>query len=135
MRYYNPTIPLPPPPGTFDTSLFDVGGVTFDGLEMLQGFNTNTDATQFWNSFISPTGQANYVISGQTTPNSSGPSPKAWQVNQGNQANQGNQITQTPNSVAISPGGLMSGSGADFWSQLAPGGFDWGADPNVPFNI
>jgi hypothetical protein len=25
--------------------------------------------------------------------------------------------------------------GMDFWSQVAPGGYDWAADPNVPFNI
>ena len=137
-------------PTPFDANpiSFDVGGVTFDGLEMLQGFSNN-DPANFWNSFISPTGQANYVLSGQTTPNSSGPSPggtSLWQTaplpttgpSQTGQAQgapvplqtQAGGSSMSPTSPTV---GMMTG---DFWSQVAPGGgFDWAADPNVPFNI
>ncbi|ORX40691.1 fungal-specific transcription factor domain-domain-containing protein [Kockovaella imperatae] len=132
----------------FDSNpnLFDVGGVTFDGLEMLQGF-TNTDAANFWNSFISPTGQANYVISGQNTPNSNGPSPGGNTTTNGSIWQQNAQIpgstpqastTQIPGQSApgLSPTSPTNFMGGDFWSQLAPGGgFDWAADPSVPFNI
>ena len=120
----------------FDTSqLFDIGGVTFDGLEMLQGFDfTTADATSFWNSFVSPTAANNYVMSGHSTPNSgqgSGPSPNNnWQVG-GEHASGGMGGTGT----ATANPATTHGGGTDFWSQVAPSGYDWAADPNVPFNI
>ena len=135
--------------GTIDTSqLFDVGGVTFDGLEMLQGFDFSSLAagdTSFWNSFISPTAANQYHMSGHNTPGSgsgNGPSPSGWGV-QGDLARSG---TGTGNAAAPGmPGAgaaggmginsLAPGSGLDFWSQVAPSGYDWAADPNVPFNI
>ena len=149
-----------------DTSqLFDIGGVTFDGLEMLQGFDfggngTNGDAG-FWNSFISPTAGGQFVLSGQSTP-ASGPSPGVWGVEQnrmggvgGGSGGSGGGIAgmsqgQGQGASGIAAGGGASGGaggqgggmgmgmlahGMDFWSQVAPGGYDWAADPNVPFNI
>lgn len=128
---------------TIDTSqMFDIGGVTFDGLEMLQGFDFGTtDSTNFWNSFISPTAGGQYVISGQSTPASgNGPSPGSWQMqNTTNDHPMSGGSGLTPSAG----GGIMGGQagignsafGADFWSQVAPGGYDWAADPNVPFNF
>ncbi len=105
---------------------FDVGGVEFNGLDMLQGF-TGTDLTSFWSTFnlgpsfnpqSEPIPQA--PISTHTTLNSAagtGPSPNAWVYPTG----------------TTGPDG--SGMNSDFWSQIAGGTFDWGADPSVPFNI
>ena len=131
--------------GTIDNSqLFDVGGVTFDGLEMLQGFDFSSLAagdTSFWNSFISPSAGNQYVMSGQNTPGSgsgSGPSPSGWTV----QGDLAGQRPSTANAAGMAGGGmgvnnnsLAPGSGLDFWSQVAPSGYDWAADPNVPFSI
>jgi len=153
----NVTPPMTQAPwGSIDTSqLFDIGGVTFDGLEMLQGFDfggNNTDAG-FWNSFISPTAGGQYVLSGQSTP-ASGPSPSGWVVEQNRMGGSGASASGAAGGVggggASGAGGMPSGqgiggnaggmgigvgNGMDFWSQVAPGGYDWAADPNVPFNI
>lgn len=87
------TEPMP----TYDM-VFDLGGVTFDGLELLQGFSGG--ASNFWNNFnfgmdgagngsasggsapVARTGQQ-FLPSGQLTPNSNGdgsrPSSSSWQ--------------------------------------------------------
>lgn len=120
-------LPQQSQPQPFDTT-FDVGGVTFDGLEMLQGF-TGADASSFWSTLTSDhlasltpgtTNQAPFLVSGQNTPSSqvSGPSPGPWAYANGNGL-----------------GMDTTGTGADFWSQVAGGSFDWQADPSVPFNI
>jgi len=109
-----------------DTS-FDIGGVDFNGLDMLQGF-TGADLASFWNTFhveaplssqIPPTSLS---MSRQNTPssvpgNASGSSPGTWAFQ--------------------SPSAAVDGSGTDaeFWSQVTGSTFDWGADPSVPFNI
>lgn len=129
-------------PTAMDTSqLFDVAGINFDGLEMLQGFDFGTAE---WNSFISPTAAAQYVMSGQSTPGSnSGPSPTGWNVQnvQDLSANQamglGNGNSHPPNRSPTVTGNGVGGNGSaggfDFWSQV--GGYDWASDPSVPFNI
>lgn len=107
--------PMMNPP--LDMSMFDIGGVTFDGLEMLQGFQ-GVDPANIWSTlgdtFIqTPT---MHPLSGQGTPNSGqGPSPGGWGF-----------PPQT---------GVMGLEGTDLWSQVAGGSFDWQADPSVPFNI
>jgi len=110
---------------------FDLGGVDFNGLEMLQGF-TGADVASFWNTLnvdppyaTSSHGQPmsrQVSIPGQHTPQSAsgsvtGPRPSAWTY-------------QSP------PTGMdHTGVGADFWSQVAGGSFNWAADPSVPFKI
>ncbi|KAK4689854.1 hypothetical protein P7C73_g226, partial [Tremellales sp. Uapishka_1] len=103
---------------------FDVGGVTFDGLEMLQGFTGVEAAANFWNTLAtSSTGSEGFqtqpFTSQQGTPNS-GPasagasgSPSSWQYQPG------------PNPLDME----------EFWNQVAGSSFDWQADPSVPFNI
>lgn len=148
----NVTPPNPANPwGSIDTSqLFDIGGVTFDGLEMLQGFDfgsTNNGDAGFWNSFISPTAGGQFALSGQSTP-ASGPSPSGWVVEQNRMGSgsggvggiasgqSGANGAGSGTAIAGMTGtGIMAGHGMDFWSQVAPGGYDWAADPNVPFNI
>ena len=125
-------------PTALDTSqLFDIQGINFDGLEMLQGFDFGTTD---WNSFVSPTAAAQYVMSGHSTPQSgSGPSPTSWNI-QGKDVpanstmglNLGQGHTSSGQGVVGNNG---TGGGFDFWSQVAPGGYDWASDPNVPFNI
>lgn len=105
-------------PPILDMSMFDVGGVTFDGLEMLQGFQ-GVDPANIWSTlgdtFIQ-TPNLVHPTSGQGTPNSAqGPSPGGW-------------------SFAQQTGGLGM-EGTDLWSQVNGGSFDWQADPSVPFNI
>ncbi|KAK8853127.1 hypothetical protein IAR55_003828 [Kwoniella newhampshirensis] len=138
-----PTPGIPP----YDMT-FDLGGVNFDGLELLQGFGDG--AVNFWNN-ITFTGDGTYsaatnpiqastqgqIFSGQTTPNStggSGPSPSSWQAQAQVQA-QG----QGPTSGSVQQYGLQQTPDidqfADFWGQVAGNTFDWQADPNVPFNI
>jgi hypothetical protein len=101
-----------------DMSMFDVGGVTFDGLEMLQGFQ-GVDPANIWSTlgdtFIqTPIVTQNNNNSGNGTPNSGiGPSPGGWSFSQNG----------------------MGLEGTDLWSQVAGGSFDWQADPSVPFNI
>lgn len=110
-------LPMMNPP-VLDMSMFDVGGVTFDGLEMLQGFQ-GVDPANIWSTlgdtFIQ-TPNLVHTTSGQGTPNSAqGPSPGGWSFAQQN--------------------GVMGMEGTDLWSQVAGGSFDWQADPSVPFNI
>jgi hypothetical protein len=100
-----------------DMSMFDIGGVTFDGLEMLQGFQ-GVDPANIWSTLGDTFIQTPAVVnpnSGNGTPNSAqGPSPGGWAFQQ-----QGN----------------LGFEGTDLWSQVAGGSFDWQADPSVPFNI
>jgi hypothetical protein len=130
-------------------STFDVNGVTFDGLDMLQGF-TATDSSNFWETFLNPqylssvanspivpqlpAQGGNAHLSGQNTPTSTpgighGPSPVSggigWNVN-GN----GNGLGE-----GMGMGLGVGMDGLDFWSQVGEGRFDWGADPSVPFNV
>jgi hypothetical protein len=104
------TVPIP------DMSMFDIGGVTFDGLEMLQGFQ-GVDPANIWSTLGDTFIQTPAVVnthSGNGTPNSAqGPSPGGWAFQQGN----------------------LGFEGTDLWSQVAGGSFDWQADPSVPFNI
>lgn len=103
-----------------DMSMFDVGGVTFDGLEMLQGFQ-GVDPANIWSTlgdtFIqTPNTNMVHQSSGQGTPTSAqNPSPGGWGF--------------APQTTGM---GL---EGTDLWSQVAGGSFDWQADPSVPFNI
>jgi len=106
------------PTGVPDMSMFDVGGVTFDGLEMLQGFQ-GVDPANIWSTLGDTFIQTPNIVnqnnnSGNGTPNSGiGPSPGGWSFSQNG----------------------MGLEGTDLWSQVAGGSFDWQADPNVPFNI
>jgi hypothetical protein len=100
-----------------DMSMFDVGGVTFDGLEMLQGFQ-GVDPANIWSTlgdtFIQTPIVNQSTQSGNGTPTSGhNPSPGGWSFSQ--------------NGIGM--------EGTDLWSQVAGGSFDWQADPNVPFNI
>ena len=117
---------------------FDIGGVDFNGLEMLQGF-TGADLTSFWNTLASDPFMPNtrqsppIAISDRNTPRpGSGPgtgpglSPSTW----------------TFQNSPMGMGGSGSGSGvgvaggeAEFWNQVAGESFDWAADPSMPFNI
>lgn len=123
-------------PFAFDTAqMFDIGGVTFDGLEMLQGFDFNAESTSFWNTFISPTAGGRYAPSGNTTPGSGGggPSPSGWNNQPAQQMGSGSNSTED---VLRGLGGVAGGNNVGgFWDQVAPSGYDWGADPSVPFNI
>lgn len=111
---YSSSIMNPP----IDMSMFDIGGVTFDGLEMLQGFQ-GVDPANIWSTLGDSFTQTPNMVqqtSGQGTPNSAqNPSPGGW-------------------SFAQQTGG-MGLEGTDLWSQVAGGSFDWQADPSVPFNI
>ncbi|WWD19542.1 hypothetical protein CI109_104003 [Kwoniella shandongensis] len=147
---YTPTAAMP----TYDMT-FDLGGVTFDGLELLQGFGDG--ASNFWNNItFTGDGTATYppmqntsaqgqVFSGQNTPNSasgSGPSPSSWQAQTQVQATstsgQVQQQQQQPQQQQQYGGVQQTGDidqFADFWGQVAGNTFDWQADPSVPFNI
>ncbi|WVR07769.1 hypothetical protein IAU60_004812 [Kwoniella sp. DSM 27419] len=144
--------------GVYDS--FDLGGVSFNPSELLQGFGDS--ASSFWNNMTftpgSGTGSAadaHYPaaasattgmtvggapthppgFSGHNTPNSaagSGPSPLG----------DGRQLQLTPQSQAgVGPNQHtpQPGDGTDpfseFWAQVAGNSFDWQADPSVPFNI
>lgn len=63
---------------TYDM-VFDLGGVTFDGLELLQGFNG--DASNFWNNFNFGMDVAGYgIISGRLRTSKKGKTaiPSFW---------------------------------------------------------
>lgn len=120
---------------------FDVGGVTFDGLDMLQGFTSN-DSTNFWDSFLNPQfiatpnmstlpqlPQGGYIPSIQSTPTST-PGVTAG-MNMGN--GQGNG--EVNSEMGWNMGSTVGLDGMEFWSQVGEGRFDWGADPSVPFNV
>ncbi|BEI89241.1 uncharacterized protein CcaverHIS019_0206030 [Cutaneotrichosporon cavernicola] len=123
--------------GTFD--IFDVGGMTFDGLEMLNAFTSDAWQGQVPNTStspmtgVTPTGTAGsgpeskpmvspaqrMATEVQTTPTLSphGPTGNPWQQ------------------FGHSPGGPVPPEIAEIWSQIAGSTFDWQADPSVPFNI
>lgn len=167
--------------------VFDVGGVDFNGLEMLQGFQP--DFATLWSSLMNepynegmgtPQAQGQGQGQGQghmggsmsgatSTPlvtqmplagagagGSDGPSPRV----QTQTPMQPQTQTQTQTQAAWTPSGMgapgyspttpSAGAGAstifgnlpipdisssEFWSAVAGAGQDWGADPNVPFNI
>jgi hypothetical protein len=145
---------------TFDMS-FDVGGVTFDGLEMLQGFTGVEAAANFWNSLTpgyAVGGGGGLVADGAggmleyaQMPGSAHPSNNGWVSAQGTPSSgAGGQAGYSPQAWAAG-GSVQGGSGvgtvgpqgqgglqlesAEFWSQVAGNSFDWQADPAVPFNI
>lgn len=103
---------------------FDIGGVDFSGLDMLQGFS-GTDVASFWDALnIDSTVSLQSEVPNQTAvplhnvlTTGSVPSPNGW------------PYSLTPSAQD------SSGLNADFWSQVAGGSFDWAADPAVPFNI
>nr|XP_019044249.1 hypothetical protein I302_07532 [Kwoniella bestiolae CBS 10118]OCF23179.1 hypothetical protein I302_07532 [Kwoniella bestiolae CBS 10118] len=135
-------VPDPMDIGVYDS--FDLGGVSFNPSELLQGFSDSASASNFWNqmtfiegnngqtqtqnSYNSAGGQGQQVFSGQNTPNSaggatSGPSPGIIPQNSG----VGGYDT-IPTQGGVDPF-------AEFWAQVAGNTFDWQADPSVPFNI
>ncbi|OXM77362.1 hypothetical protein C364_04919 [Cryptococcus neoformans Bt63] len=152
------TEPMP----TYDM-VFDLGGVTFDGLELLQGFSGG--ASDFWNNFnfsmdgagydstsgdsapVTRIGQQ-FLPSGQLTPDSNGdgsrPSSSSWQgqlsrvVSQNGQQYVHGQGQDGYNGAGSRSGGVGTPNAlgvATFWEQVTGSTFDWQADPNVPFNI
>ncbi|KAI9633949.1 fungal-specific transcription factor domain-containing protein [Dioszegia hungarica] len=141
---------------------FDVGGVDFDGLEMLQGFNN--DFASLWQTVIPDTSFTSNPMP------SAGPSqqPQMSLLSDagptiGAVAGQGQTVPSTPNLADGNSGWVQSspqvgtgtGTGytmgqgqqgnefgvltdlgtSEFWSQIAAAGQDWGADPNLPFNF
>lgn len=152
------TGPMP----TYDM-VFDLEGVTFDGLELLQGFNG--DASNFWNNFNFDMDGAGYGItsggsalvtrakqqflpSGNLSPNSSGGSSRVSPTSrQGQLPPMIGQNGQPYVQGKEQDGYNCVGSGSDgvgtpsavgavaFWEQVTVSTFDWRADPNVPFNI
>nr|XP_019010220.1 uncharacterized protein I206_04688 [Kwoniella pini CBS 10737]OCF49001.1 hypothetical protein I206_04688 [Kwoniella pini CBS 10737] len=135
---------------------FDLGGVTFNPSELLQGFSE--PSSNFWNqmTFVdngnlnsnSSYNNQNQVFSGQNTPNStsgSGVSPGMIPQNQSNvlSSQQNTGITNNSSGTGNSSGSYTPNSGgvntldpfSEFWSQVAGNSFDWQADPSVPFNI
>ncbi|KGB77022.1 hypothetical protein I307_05976 [Cryptococcus deuterogattii 99/473] len=152
------TGPMP----TYDM-VFDLEGVTFDGLELLQGFNG--DASNFWNNFNFDMDGAGYGItsggsalvtrakqqflpSGNLSPNSSGGSsrvsPTSWQgqlppmIGQNGQPYVQGKEQDGYNCVGSGSDGVGTPSAVGavaFWEQVTVSTFDWRADPNVPFNI
>lgn len=148
--------------GTFD--IFDVGGMTFDGLEMLNAFtsdawqaplvgppsagagNTNTNSPLDLAN-VTPTGDvkplrspATRMGSGaglDTTPTlQASPHTATAGAAQGQGQGQGQQ---GPGQGAQWLMGQSPGPGpaelAEIWSQIAGTTFDWQADPSVPFSI
>ncbi|WVQ84324.1 hypothetical protein IAT38_006476 [Cryptococcus sp. DSM 104549] len=137
---------------------FDLGGVTFDALDLLQGFGDG--ASTFWNNFTfqlengypsgggtgsTGGGTGHQMFSGHSTPNStsgSGPSPSNWQgmaamqaQPQGQGGGVGAGVYGAQGQSAASGPGQVGAGMAEFWEQVAGNSFDWQADPNVPFNI
>ncbi|WWD03563.1 hypothetical protein V865_001617 [Kwoniella europaea PYCC6329] len=131
--------------GVYDS--FDLGGVSFNPSELLQGFSDSASASNFWNqmTFIENGNNNNHnnttyghgqqqVFSGQNTPNSnsgantSGPSPGIIPQAQSQNNNGSVGYNTIPGQGQVDPF-------AEFWAQVAGNSFDWQADPSVPFNI
>ncbi|WVR00192.1 hypothetical protein IAU59_007334 [Kwoniella sp. CBS 9459] len=144
---------------------FDLGGVTFNPSELLQGFGDS--ASTFWNNMTFISGDsanasnnsvygagpgsasaAQATFSGHNTPSSAGagPSPSVIQssVNTTAQHLNANPTGSTLLSTSTAAQGQytpqphaheMVDPLAEFWAQVAGNTFDWQADPNVPFNI
>ena len=195
----NGTFNIPPPPDQQFT--FDVGGVDFNGLEMLQGFG---DFSSLWSSMINDQfgdGISPSMNTGAGVAGSNGAGGQAGAVGQGAGAGSGSgghgmanmgpptgmttgvhaspvghaftshsntgqaaewfspsgsdRARLTPGAQLTTPGGgpvphgfpmgdtptpgflgnLPDLTSSEFWSSVAGAGQDWGADPNVPFNI
>lgn len=149
-------------PSTFD--IFDVGGMNFDGLEMLNAFTSDA-----WNApmptSVSPMGSA-----ASSTPAPGGMPPLKHHHSQTQTPNQTQQhrspasrLDPTPPSMAVPSPQTATGTAgaaaaasawftqglgpaapspapgpaelAEMWAQIAGTSFDWQADPNVPFQI
>jgi hypothetical protein len=126
------------------TMTFDIGGVTFDGLDMLQGFSAS-DPSNFWDTFLQPqytmtpnfpapeVPQGVYHVSGQTTPISTpGIAQGLGQSHVLHNNAPGGDMSWDGGNIG---GSGMGMDGLEFWSQVGEGRFDWGADPSVPFNV
>lgn len=147
---YNTTPSGYPTTSTFDLAPtfdlhFDVGGVNFNGLEMLQGFTGVGAASHFWASLVSDPSETNlhagpgardgygpqhFTLSGQGTPTSGqGVSPSSWQQPTSSSGQLNPALTGDIGEIA------HTSEGIEFWSQVAGSSFDWQADPNVPFSF
>jgi hypothetical protein len=133
-------------PGTFD--IFDMGGMTFDGLEMLNAFtseawqgpivggNTNTSTSPM--TGVTPTGTAPGSATGhESKPNMLSP---AQRMTSGEVQTTPTLSPHAPTAnpwqqFGQSPGGPVPPEIAEIWSQIAGSTFDWQADPSVPFSI
>lgn len=146
--------PTPPIPtvnpsslgGTFD--IFDVGGMTFDGLEMLNAFTSDAwqQAPLVGPSTTSPlTGVTpTQAAQGENKPPMMSP---ATRMASGGVETTPNLSPHQAGAAGGAPGtgtapwqfGQSPGPGpqelAEIWSQIAGTTFDWQADPNVPFSI
>ncbi|GMK54623.1 hypothetical protein CspeluHIS016_0112090 [Cutaneotrichosporon spelunceum] len=124
-------------PGTFD--IFDVGGMTFDGLEMLNAFTSEA-----WQGQIPTTSTSPMTGVTPTGTAGSGPDTKPM-VSPAQRVATEVQTTPglSPHGAAgnpwqqfgQSPGGPVPPEFAEIWSQIAGSTFDWQADPSVPFSI
>lgn len=130
----------------FDTT-FDVGGVTFDGLEMLQGF-TGIDPASIWGTLAD-----GFIQTPTPTPGAGTGNGTAFQSAQGTPTSQSGSMSALPIGTGTGPspttgngnlgtswqymptGTGNTGTGLEMWNQVSGGMFDWGSDPNVPFNI
>lgn len=141
--------PTPPIPtiapsslgGTFD--IFDVGGMTFDGLEMLNAFTSDAwqQAPLVGPSTTSP-------LTG-VTPNTGGPGQEnkptmlspATRMASGGVETTPTLSPHTATGAQAAPWQFHQSPGpgpaelAEIWSQIAGTTFDWQADPSVPFSI
>ncbi|KLT44815.1 hypothetical protein CC85DRAFT_241736 [Cutaneotrichosporon oleaginosum] len=153
--------PFPTPPitiapstlaGTFD--IFDVGGMTFDGLEMLNAFTSDAWQGQGQGQGQNQ-GQSQSQSQGQnTTSPMTGVTPTGTAGSTGHEAkpllspaHRMSEVQTTPTlsphgpganpwqQFGQSPGGPVPPEIAEIWSQIAGSTFDWQADPSVPFNI
>lgn len=151
----------PPIPGTHGTiapsslggvpafDLFDVGGMNFDGLEMLNAFTSDA-----WQApMTSPMDVSKIPAAAQQSPSA----PQNQRMLSSSSSVGGDPMGTQPSPVGGSAHSVTSASGsgwftqglgpsapspapgpselAEMWAQIAGTSFDWQADPSVPFNI
>lgn len=155
--------PTPPIPGSLGVApsslggvpsydLFDVSGMNFDGLEMLNAFTSDAwqaplpsaspmDVTKLPQQSPGANGPPNNRMlsssssTGDPTPTlGAQPSPVGGSVQSVNSASGSGWFTHGLGPSAPSPAPGPSEL-AEMWAQIAGTSFDWQADPSVPFNI
>lgn len=130
--------------GTFD--IFDVGGMTFDGLEMLNAFTSDAWQGQVVGHNTSTSPMTGVTPTGTAPGSAAGHESKPMLSPAQRMASGEMQTTPTLSPHAAtganpwqqfgqSPGGPVPPEIAEIWSQIAGSTFDWQADPSVPFSI
>ena len=118
-----PPMPLAPYP----PQAFDLGGVNFDGLELLQPFSGNAhDSAAFFQGMFPEFYPLQTPVPNQNQPMAMS-SSQAYLGSMTPGQNSSGPVSASPVEQSTDP--------AEFWGQVAGGTFDWGADPNVPFVI